>query len=60
LIPFLLITVVPLFSLTILYIIRSCGKIRHRIEVLVYPIVDLLRLLSFNLGIVYGLLKFNV
>ncbi|MBS7634297.1 glycosyltransferase [Candidatus Bathyarchaeota archaeon] len=60
LIPFLLITVLPLFFLAVLYAIRSRGNIRRRIEVLAYPILDLLRLLSFNFGIVYGLLKFKV
>lgn len=59
LIPFLLITIVPLFFLAMLYTVRSRGKIGRRIEALIYPILDLLRLLSFNLGIVYGLLKFN-
>jgi cellulose synthase/poly-beta-1,6-N-acetylglucosamine synthase-like glycosyltransferase len=57
LIPFLLITVVPLLFLAILYIIRFPGKIGHRIEALAYPMLDFLRLLSFNLGIIYGLLK---
>ncbi len=60
LIPFLLITVAPLFFLAVFYTIRSSGKIGRRIEVLAYPILDLLRLLSFNFGIVYGLLKFKV
>lgn len=57
LVPLLLITVIPLLFLAILYIIRFPGKIGCRIEALAYPIVDLLRLLFFNLGIVYGLLR---
>jgi cellulose synthase/poly-beta-1,6-N-acetylglucosamine synthase-like glycosyltransferase len=57
LIPFLSITFFPLLFLAVLYTIGFPGKMGHRIEAIAYPLVDLLRLSSFNLGIIYGLLR---
>jgi len=59
LIPLLLITAAPLASLTIFYIVKAARELglKYCIESITYPLIDFLRLISFNLGIVYGLLS---
>lgn len=59
LIPLFSITILPLIILSFFYMVRvkaiSKGW-RGRISILIFPILDLLRVLSFNLGIIHGLL----
>lgn len=57
LIPFLSITILPTIILLCFYAIRAFSEgWRRRAEVLAYPLLDLLRIFSFSLGIIRGLL----
>ncbi|MEM1581038.1 MAG: glycosyltransferase [Candidatus Bathyarchaeia archaeon] len=53
----LIIMIVPLTSLSIFYVIKMRRKDwKSLAEVLAYPFIDLLRVISFHLGIIRGLL----
>lgn len=58
LIPLLSITILPITLLAVFYIVKAYRKERERIfEVLVYPIIDILRFIYFHFGVTYSIIN---